>query len=285
MDELGDFAQVVPLERLEVEIRGEAPCPFVVDHHADFVRDFQCKGQIGIWEVRVIIIAQIAVIQQDSENIPLFLCFVQAVAAELGTDILAEQVDFFAVQKEFSVPGGEFPVAEPDRIAGEAPFGVLHLTDQKVQIGIRRRPPDRIGERKFDRAGVDARLQRDGMPPCSGEFAGILPDCGRSGKVQCGFHGFSGVVEDLVIDLDGTFRQPWRNEQSGDSDFRFQRQRDVLPDAALDILYRPLGPVGVVNLFRIRGVPLIGEHPDCERIASGRAASVTSSSNAVKSPR
>lgn len=78
-------------------------------------------------------IAQIAVIQQDSENIPLFLCFVQAVAAELGTDILAEQVDFFAVQKEFSVPGGEFPVAEPDRIAGEAPFASFTSQTRKYK--------------------------------------------------------------------------------------------------------------------------------------------------------
>ena len=223
--------EIVFFKLIIIENIGEAPGPFIVDHHAEFVGDFvtgrQQRHMRGAHDVVAFGFQLLQIVFDLARSI---LQVTRSTAVITGSDILAEKVNRLPVQQEFPVRNPEVAEAEPFRGAGERFSARVDPEGQKIKIRLIRRPAAGCVKRNLQTAGIPAGLQQQRQRRI---FAGALllvtANCGRNPSGQFCFHCFAGMVFELIKNGQAVGFQVGRQAKAADSDFRFKRQGDALP--------------------------------------------------------
>lgn len=252
-----------------VEVGREAPGPFVEDHHAALVGDLKRDRDDRHMRGAQNDVSEIAAAENEiGQRFLLRLGGAVEAAVVAGGDVLAEKIDLLAVQIEPAVLRMEFAVTEAGARGGNGlPFPAMQRERQKIEVRALHRPLLRVVEFQGDTPGIDAGFQGEASGDAPGDGVGGLFHRIGDDAVESAGPGLSGVVDDRVIGLDAAHRETGSDEDLRDPQLGLERERDILPDAALDVADPPLGTVSVrrFRLFPESGAE-VGEDAERENI-------------------
>ncbi len=165
----------------------------------------------------------------------------------------------------------EFPEAEPGARGGDDVPPLGERQHEVIQIRRVDRPLLRLFESDRDCGVVDAGLQEETV------FGG-LPDR-RAAFTLHGGDDFAEEIDldavlrrvhDPAVDGDARLREVRRDRQAVDAELRLDAERHILPDAALDVVDRPLRSIDVRDLLPdAEGRAVVGEDTDRENVLPG----------------